>query len=187
MINTHRREKLVQAIVYFANATELCGKTKLFKLLYLLDFDHFRATGRSVTGLAYYAWEMGPVPVELKREWDDGFGKDLAAAIWINRNKVVDYCREQVIAELDFDDQFFSRRELKILEGLANRYRYSKASDMVEVTHAENEAWKRVWQDGEGQNELIDYRLSLTKSPKDQRVLEAAQEYERLIRNIGAR
>jgi hypothetical protein len=49
------REKLIQAILYFALNTQHLGKTKLFKLLYLLDFDHFRHTGRSVTGMEYRA------------------------------------------------------------------------------------------------------------------------------------
>ncbi|HEV7681080.1 MAG TPA: Panacea domain-containing protein [Pyrinomonadaceae bacterium] len=42
--------------------------TKLFKLLYFLDFEHYKKTGRSVTGLKYFAWPMGPVPVSLKDE-----------------------------------------------------------------------------------------------------------------------
>ena len=80
MISTHHREKLIHAIVFFAKKTRHCGKTKLFKLLYLLDFDHFRETGRSVTGLKYYAGEMGPVPVALAEEWDE-FEPDLKVAI----------------------------------------------------------------------------------------------------------
>ncbi|MCK4554722.1 DUF4065 domain-containing protein [Candidatus Parcubacteria bacterium] len=29
------------------------------KLLYNLDYTHFKETGKSVTGLDYYAWEIG--------------------------------------------------------------------------------------------------------------------------------
>ena len=48
MLISRDREKLVNAIVFFADNTRYCGKTKLFKLLYLLDLHHFRETGRSV-------------------------------------------------------------------------------------------------------------------------------------------
>lgn len=65
MIKTHEREKLINAIVFFAANTEHCGKIKLLKLLYLLDFEHFRQTGYSVTGMEYHAWKMGPVPTDL--------------------------------------------------------------------------------------------------------------------------
>ena len=47
MIITHHREKLINAIIYFANNTKRCGKTKLLKLLYFLDFRHFKQTGKS--------------------------------------------------------------------------------------------------------------------------------------------
>jgi len=80
MIITHHREKLINAIIYFANNTKRCGKTKLLKLLYFLDFRHFKQTGKSVTGLDYYAWDMGPVPKDLYNELD-AMKPDLKSAI----------------------------------------------------------------------------------------------------------
>ena len=68
MIITYHREKLLNAIIYMANNTMFCGKTKLLKLLYFLDFKHFKQTAKSVTGLDYYAWEKGPVPKKLFEE-----------------------------------------------------------------------------------------------------------------------
>ena len=53
MMVPHDRDKLINAIVFFAKNTKYCGKIKLIKLLYLLDFEHFRQTGRSVTGMDY--------------------------------------------------------------------------------------------------------------------------------------
>src|SRR5690606_25574398 len=38
MLKSTNRTKLIHAIVYFATHTRFCGKVKLFKLLYLLDF-----------------------------------------------------------------------------------------------------------------------------------------------------
>ena len=66
---------------------------KLFKLLYLLDFEHFRQTGRSVTGLEYRALKMGPVPSELFQQWD-ALDDDLVGAIRIVPEQVIDYWRE---------------------------------------------------------------------------------------------
>ena len=59
-----KREKLNNAILFFAKKMYLT-KTKLMKSLYELDFRHFRETGKSVTGLKYYAWDKGPVPLEI--------------------------------------------------------------------------------------------------------------------------
>jgi Antitoxin SocA-like, Panacea domain len=79
MLISRNREKLINVVVYFASNTRHCGKVKLFKLLYLLDFTHFRETGRSVTGLDYRAWKMGPVPLELMKSEGPGTRSGTAA------------------------------------------------------------------------------------------------------------
>src|SRR4029077_2080417 len=38
------------------------------ELLHFLGFEHFRQTGRTVTGSLYSAWPMGPVPDDLWHE-----------------------------------------------------------------------------------------------------------------------
>ncbi len=48
MLVTHEREKLIQAVNYFARHTRKFGKIKLYKLLYFLDFEHFKLTGRKI-------------------------------------------------------------------------------------------------------------------------------------------
>lgn len=72
MIVNRQQDKLEQVVVFFGHNMRKLGKVKLFKLLYFLDFEHFRDTGRSVTGLDYFAWKMGPVPKSLFEELDAG-------------------------------------------------------------------------------------------------------------------
>lgn len=186
MIITHHRDKLIQAIIFFARHTKHCGKTKLFKLLYLLDFEHFRMTGRSVTGLKYYAWEKGPVPVALEDEWDE-FKPDLASAIRIKPELLFFYSRQTVVPQREFDDSHFSKRELDLMKEIAEKYRDHLAKDMVDVTHAENGAWDKVWAEGAGYNQLIDYKLSLEGSPVKDQIERAAEEYDELVARVGAR
>src|SRR5436190_1617210 len=79
-----KREKLVNAALYFAQNTEHFGLVKLFKLLYFLDFEHYKDIGRSVTGLEYEAWEQGPVPAKLNREIKQGAEQDILDALNID-------------------------------------------------------------------------------------------------------
>jgi uncharacterized phage-associated protein len=161
MLISREREKLVQTIVFFAHNTDHCGKVKLFKLLYLLDFFHFRATGRSVTGLEYRAWKMGPVPLELVQEWDQ-LEPD-----------------ERVVARVNFDASFFTKRELGLMEELAHRFRDELTRPLVSFTHAERGPWDKIWDDGRGNNERIPYTLSIGEcDPHAAAVLESAREYE---------
>ncbi|KHD06777.1 hypothetical protein PN36_20930 [Candidatus Thiomargarita nelsonii] len=188
MILTHRRDKLIQAIIFFSKETKWCGKTKLFKLLYLLDFEHFKQTGRSVTGMDYYAWEMGPVPVVLAEEWDN-FKPDFEKKVNI-KYEMLDsgtgkYIRQTVVAKVNFDETFFTRRELRLMSEITDKYREHYASNMVEVTHAENGAWEKTWDNGKGYNIRISYRLAVGDVLVKQHVMAAAKEYTTLLERIG--
>src|SRR5450759_4848767 len=122
MLITHDRERLINAIIYFAKNTKHCGITKLMKLLFLLDFDHFKLTGRNVTGQDYFAYPMGPVPGEIHDEITSDFGDDLAAAITIVPERMYDHERLTVKAVGGFDPGLFSNRELRLLESISKEY-----------------------------------------------------------------
>lgn len=178
ILTRSERERLLQAIVYFASHTEACGKIKLFKLLYLFDFEHFRQTGRSATGLDYQAWKFGPVPIELMEEWEE-LGPDLGRLVRIVTERVIDYDRQSVkVADgVQFDPEPFSPRQLRILDDLATRYRGTFSPAMIDVTHAQNGAWDKVWQAGRGAHKPIPYELAVGESDalRDE-VLKIAQE-----------
>lgn len=61
-IKNSYREKLLHAILFFSSRVKTPSKVKIFKLLYFLDFEHFKETGRSVTNLDYYAMTLGQFP-----------------------------------------------------------------------------------------------------------------------------
>jgi len=156
MIVTHHREKLINAIIYFATHTKYCGKTKLLKLLYFLDFKHFKQTGKSVTGLDYFAWQMGPVPRDLFEELSGDMSPDLKAAI----HNLPKEGFQKIQPKKRFDDQYFSKKEMKLLEEISFIFADAKADDMVESTHLKNEPWDlTLHQKGEFQK--IDYMLAI--------------------------
>lgn len=178
MLISPTRRKLINAIVFFAEKTRYCGKVKLFKLLYLLDFGHFRETGRSVTGLEYLAWKLGPVPLDLMQEWDR-LEPDLAAAIDIQPERVIDYMRERAVPKVAFDDSSFTKRELRLMEELAARFRDDYTEPLVNITHAERGPWDKIWDDSRGNNARIPYSLAVPDDdPNRDTILQAAREYE---------
>lgn len=178
MIVSHEREKLINAIVYFARHTKYCGKIKLIKLLYLLDFEHCRQTGRSVTGMDYLAWKMGPVPLDFYQEWEGGFSRDLADAIDIIPEKIIDHTRETVVAKVNFDDRHFTKRELRIMTSLAEQLRDSYSKPMIDLTHAQLGPWEKIWDSGRGNNERIPYALAIDdRDPDRETILKNLNEY----------
>lgn len=156
------RQRLSNIIRYFARNTEACGKIKLFKLLYLLDFQHVGETGKPVIGLDYQAWKFGPVPVQVMESWDDP-ETEVAEGCTIVSQTVFDYPRQTIVADpgYDFDEDIFSRRELRIMRELAEKYRSSLSSAMIDVTHQQNGAWDKVWQDGRGAYQPIPFEMAI--------------------------
>lgn len=187
MASSLSRIRTKNAIFYFASETRACGKIKLFKLLYLLDFEHFRQTGRSVTGYEYEAWKFGPVPPALMEEWE-AIEDDLRQYVVIRPERVIDYFRETVVPVpgAEFDDSDFTPRQLKIMDDLVAQYRDTLSERMIDVTHAQNGAWDRVWAGGEGRQSPIPYALALPEDfPHRAAILESAAEHTAFSRAHG--
>lgn len=184
------RQKLINAIVFFASNTQFCGKIKLFKLLYLMDFEHFSQTGKSVTGFEYQAWKFGPVPTDLMEEWEE-LGQDLAQAVHIQSEKVIDYERQSVMVNngVVFNDEPFTPRQLKIMQVLADKYRDTYSPKIIDVTHEQNGAWDRVWQNGLGSKKTIPYSLALPHEATNRDELIKIGAHQRMYQNalIAAR
>lgn len=157
----HSREKLIQTVVFFAQRVRKLGKVKLFKLLYFVDFMHYKETGRSVTGLSYFAWKMGPVPVSLQDALESP-ESDWQGKVEFKQIKVRDgQPMLSVNALCDFDPSHFTRRELKLLASLATEFYDATSDQMIEKTHLENSPWHKVWEvEGKRQQPIpYDYAL----------------------------
>lgn len=178
MLISHHREKLINASIFFAEHTRFCGKIKLIKLLYLLDFEHYRQTGASVTGLEYRAMKMGPVPMALFEEWE-ALEPDFAEAVDIVPEQVIDYMRETVRPKRAFDDSHFTRRELRLMAELAERFQHDYSQPMINVTHAELGPWHAIWDNGRGNLDRIPYSLAIRDDDTHAEfVRESAAEHE---------
>lgn len=184
MLISHEREKLLQTVIYFAQNTKFCGKVKLFKLLYFLDFEHYKITGRSVTGLKYNAWKMGPVPTKLFDEIESP-EPDFAEALEIT--EIPTYRGKPMLSFAPihpFSNEFFTKRELKLLDKLATEYRNTKAEDMIEATHLENLPWDKVYNQQASPQAEIPYEYALQINERDE-MLKIAQERKEMIEAIG--
>jgi len=165
MFVSHQREKLLNAIIYFVGNTKQCNTLKLLKLINFLDFEHFRQTGKSVTGLDYEAWKQGPVPRSLWAEFKHGPRDDLASAVTIltHKDELTDQpTRRDFRPRRKFDPKFFTKRELKIMERLAEFFLELTATQIGDYSHSRNMPWSKVYRQGAGSGQLIPYELSLS-------------------------
>jgi uncharacterized phage-associated protein len=168
MIVDRGREKLINAIVYFVAHTKHCHTLKLFKLLNFLDFEHYRQTGRTVTGLTYVAWKQGPAPNDLWHELEKGGEPDLKKAVQIIRHKddITDkLLRREIKPIAAFDKRIFTRRELAIMDRVAEFFEELKAEDMSEFSHKQGLPWREIFKKGDGEYHEIPEELALRSDP----------------------
>jgi uncharacterized phage-associated protein len=164
MFVSRDREKLINAILYFLRETKHCHTLKLFKLLNFADFEHFRQTGRTIFGLQYHALPKGPVPTALWNEIKRGGSDDLGAAISIREVKddiTDELLRRDLKPRAQFDKKYFTPRELKIIERVADFFEELKADDMSEFSHLKRLPWRSVYQEGKGNGKPIPEDLAL--------------------------
>lgn len=133
MIN---REKYRNVILYFLSNinNEHLGKTKLMKLLYYLDFDHFEKYGVSVTEDTYCNLPAGPVPngandilEEMKRE----------GLINIGTKQVNDFRRYDYTPRVSPNSEVFKLTEYNMLEEVCRKWEYHSTAEIVNASHGE--------------------------------------------------
>jgi hypothetical protein len=168
MFVSRNREKLLNAIIFFVRKTKHCHTLKLFKLLNFLDFEHYRQTGRTVTGLDYRALPKGPVPTTLLRELNRGGDPDLlqAIALFPIKDEITDaLMRRDLKPKKAFDSTVFTPRELEIMERLADFFMELRAEDMSEFSHKQKMPWSSVFEGGKGQGKEISPDLVFKAEP----------------------
>jgi len=186
MIITHHREKLINAIIYLVTHTKYCGITKLMKLLYFLDFYHFKQTGKSVTGSDYFAWDKGPVSREVHRELSEKMTPDMEKSIKITEFEDSHFLKFS--AKKKFDPEYFSERELKILDDLSFIFKDAKAEDMVEITHLKDKPWDKTLKE-KGPLHKINYMLAVDEcddSISKEQAKEISEEIVEVHKIFGA-
>lgn len=161
------KEKRIHAILYFCGHTKYVSMTKLFKLLFFLDFVHFKEVGRPVTDLEYFAWDFGPVPAELYFEIkDERAPQEILKCLIEDRDPDTGELRGQYFRpEIPPDLEVFSEREMRLLEELSFIFRDTKATDMTEITHLPNKPWQKTLKT-RGDKAKIDFLLALDEGGK---------------------
>ncbi len=154
-----QREKLRQTIIFFATSVRNCSESKIFKLLFFLDFGIYRETGRTVTRLQYFAWPAGPVPIDLLEEFNNP-RSDMTVAF---------------TSGTLFDEDPFTRREIAMMKYLASTYADTDAESMPNGA-----PWHQVYVLDAQPKAVIPYELALDSSPgsitKEQADMIAAED-----------
>lgn len=115
------------------------GATKLNKILWFADLEHYRQHGQTITGLsAYIRMPKGPVPDgidrALKQLKDDGLVSE-------RRSRVIDYDRREFVWLKEPNISMFTADEIDTLNVFIDIIRKQPAGFVSDVTHRDA-LWK---------------------------------------------
>lgn len=116
-----------------------CGEvfcTKMNKLLFYIDFLSYQQRGMAITGLAYRAFDYGPVP----DRWDKVYSEFDEIH---QEPRLIGECEGNVlIAESTPDDNVLTEAEKNIIYIVCERFKNSTSREISEISHNEP-AWKK--------------------------------------------
>lgn len=161
------KEKRINAILYFCKHTKNLSETKLYKLLFFLDFLHFKEAGRPVTDLEYFAWDFGPVPTKLFFEIKEKRApREILKCIVEEKDQLSGKSLGKYFKSMRSPEiEVFSEREIRILKEVSDVFKEARATEIVEITHLKNEPYDRTLKT-KGEKKRIDFMLALDKDAK---------------------
>lgn len=133
------KQKLGNAIVYIAQHTSNLSKTKLLKLLYLMEERMVLKYHVPFIGIPFEVWQAGPVAKDVFVDLSDG--------PFLLKGFVTTEFRDGgtfIKAVTDFDDSEFSECEITMMDDVLNKYGSMTASELVLETHKKGTLWYRI-------------------------------------------
>lgn len=163
--------KLVNAILFFSSRDTI-GITKLNKLLYYSDFEHFRLYGTPIIGDEYTKLERGPVPEKAYAIFNSNFRDNedtyLKKFIEVKPIRILNFSQKRILPKKEANLDYFSEAELEVLQRVSDEYKGKTAKFMSKKSHAET-PWAKT-----EEYKKIDYKLILDEKDKTSVSLEYA-------------
>ena len=146
---TFDENKTKALLAYIASKVDV-GKTKLMKLLYLIDFTAYERTGKAITNDLYKHWALGPVPTKT---WRGMRGNLIEGVLDVTHEErgAGTYMRYTPIS---VDVSSLSTEELKVVDEVIKEFGTMGQQELVDMLHRELPYIVT------GENELIPYFLA---------------------------
>lgn len=182
-------KKIANAIIYFIdNNVHSLGSTKLMKLCFYTDKYHLEEYGKPIFNHSYTKLPRGPVPTwlysivrtSISGNYDYDFQEEVNVFneyIGIEEVSYNKYTQVIFTKKQEFNNKFFSKTQLKILNKVIEEFRTITAAEISELSHTTN-AWKNV-----EMNEQITYESMVDDEKTSQYVSYIQEEKIKFTRN----
>lgn len=129
-------DKLGNAIIFLCERIKPLSKTKLLKLIYLIEESAVKKYGTPFFNLRFDVWRLGPVSRDLYVEIT---GELSLLEMYID--KVEKNGNINVVAKNNFCDDEFNDLEIALLEQITTSFKHYSAEQLIELTHRKHSPW----------------------------------------------
>lgn len=169
-------DKLGNAMIFLSKAIPDLSKTKLLKLLYMLDELSISKSGIPFFNLQYKLWKLGPVVEEVFVELSDKL---------IKFEKYIDVKFENggayIYPKIDFCDDEFSDNDLELLNDVSIRFLKTSAKELIKYTHRLDSPWRNTAEVNGVYEKLEEGVITSTDIIIDMKCLVNHNEYKKCI------
>ncbi len=132
-------ERIGNILIYFSERITDLSRTKLLKLLYLLEESFLKKYGTPLLDIDFEAWADGPVSRELYDE--------LSCKTNLLKDFIQGSCEGEVsiiTPEGSFNECIFSGRDLEMLDFIVDRFSDLSANQLDNYTKQPGSPWYKV-------------------------------------------
>jgi uncharacterized phage-associated protein len=130
-------------MIYLANRVSHLSKTKLLKLIYLLEEISVKKNGLPFFGIPFEVWKAGPVAKDVFVDLSDDldlFGDYMS----IRREDHATY----LFAKAPFNKDEFSDNDMEVMDYVIKKYGDKTANQLVKILHEKGSAWRKEAEEG---------------------------------------
>ena len=132
-------DKIGNSIIYICQRVPSLNKTKLLKLLYLLEESSAQMFHTPFFGIEFKTWRYGPVAPEVFTD----LSGDLSSPMMLKDYIELKSLRGETLvrAKKGFDDGEFSDNDIAVLDSVLARHGRKTAETLVNDLHRQGSAW----------------------------------------------
>jgi uncharacterized phage-associated protein len=176
-MNTNQQKRIGNTILYLCEKVKNMPKTKLLKLLYLLEERAIRKTGTPFLNIDFEVWKLGPVPKEIFISIEDvGISK---SNDWLNNyiNCKSHYFPKKttyLTPKTQFDDAEFSDIDINLMDEIIHEFGDKNVDELIAITHREDRPWYKIAKENNllgkfetGEQSSSDYKIEFKELLND--------------------
>lgn len=149
------REKLGNTVIYMAQQIPHLSKTKLLKLLYLMEEYCVQKYHIPFLGIPYEVWQAGPVAKDVFIDLSE---KPMILKGYVNT--VTSEKGTYIIPVAEFSDDEFSDNEMEVMDYIIGRFGGMTATELVKYTHRPGSLWHNIAKENNLLNAFNDHTMN---------------------------